>query len=169
MSFDHKVRTSLENWLIKTPGDVKPRRITNHDIAKIVEGIQDQRGLARDVISASLVEKFSEWIVQRARGERPSGFANQDAERLLDLLPDTFFTRDLPEPVPVPVLEAVPQPFSESDLKSVPLPESLPDVDFDTRQIEPVIEQKSRKKVPENPVAKRICPPEFLFHLEHGL
>ncbi|WP_025886016.1 hypothetical protein [Asaia prunellae] len=85
---DPDIARYVENWVIKTPADPTPRRVSSQDRTLIEWILQEQAGKTRDEAIKALDASFAGWIVQRGRGQRPSALNETDFLALCALLPE---------------------------------------------------------------------------------
>lgn len=95
-----KIARHVDGWIVKRDTDNAPRRIAEADIADLTDLLNAQIGRSEEEASAVLLPVFSGWIVQRARGERPSVLNVDDARVFLAFLPeaDTAPSVDVVQP-----------------------------------------------------------------------
>ncbi|GBQ84061.1 hypothetical protein [Asaia krungthepensis] len=76
----------VDGWIVKRDFDASPRRIEATDIDDLSAAIASCGLGARTEAEDRLSESLEGWVVQRARGERPSALNDADFATLLDLV-----------------------------------------------------------------------------------
>ncbi|WP_438382227.1 hypothetical protein ABHV46_00340 [Asaia sp. BMEF1] len=148
------VESHVEGWVIKTPSDPAPRRIAESDWLQIDRVLCGQLGKRPETALAALNEVFAGWLVQRAKGQRPSVLDETDYLSLLALLP-------LPDaPEEMPLTPEISERLVVSDEPSL----SSPEIN------RPIVatEQSARRQVIRSDTATAQLA-MALFHLDHGV
>ncbi|WP_336945427.1 hypothetical protein [Asaia sp. HN010] len=154
MSSDLTVASHVEGWVIKTPSDPAPRRIAESDWLEIDRVLHGLSGRTAESALAELSEVLGGWLVQRAKGQRPSFLEEEDYLSLLALLP-------LPDTANAALSTVeMPDRVIRSDESSSDMPESP--------QPAAVIVHVVRQPLPR-PDCTSANLAMALFHLDHGV
>lgn len=154
MSSDLTVASHVEGWVIKTPSDPAPRRIAESDWLEIDRVLRSLSGRDAESALTELSDVLGCWLVQRAKGQRPSLLEEADYLSLLALLPPSD-TADSP----LCIVE-MPERATVSD-------EPSPDIS-ETPRPAVAIAQVAPRPVPR-PDSASANLAMALFHLDHGV
>jgi len=88
----------VDGWIVKRDLDASPRRIEATDIDDLSAAIASCGLGSRTEAENRLSESLAGWVVQRARGERPSALNDADFATLLDLVSTASGDGDIVDP-----------------------------------------------------------------------
>ncbi|GAB6854489.1 hypothetical protein [Asaia astilbis] len=161
---DLEIAKHVEGWVIKPVNETAPRRISEQDITLLVQSLRAQSGQPRDVALGALISAFQGWIVQRARGERPSALGEDVFAPLLDLLPSAG--QAAPAPAPASAHQEVSSERSAADLP----------VESERQHVEapagPIVEEPKTGATYSSRLERSASAANLdkaLFHLEYGV
>lgn len=143
------MKDHMGDWVVKAENDAAPHRMTEQDYARLADLVTEQAGRSGDEAREALEAALSGWLVQRRKGERPSGFQDSDYTVLLSCVPRSGVL--------------CPSEAESTDVVAVS-GEAPPPVQETTP---PEIEREARKEAPLAPIPSHL---EMAgFHLAYGI
>lgn len=161
------IASYVTGWAVKRDTDAAPHLVNADDIAFLAELVTQQSGLAAEDAERNLQEVLEGWLLQRARGERPTRFEAGDFSAFIGFLPPAV-------PVPVdssPAEEPVARVSTARKARHAQEePSALSEAETLPKRAESPAKTRSKRLPSEAPAHDLFAGLDFSrFHVENGV
>ncbi|MDL2172319.1 hypothetical protein [Asaia sp. HumB] len=167
------IASYVTGWAVKRDTDAAPHLVNADDIAFLAELVAQQSGLAAEDAERNLQVVLEGWLLQRARGERPTRFNTGDFSAFIAFLPPAEPEPE-PEPEPVdssPAEEPVARVSTARKARHAPkVPSALSEAESSPKRAESSAKTRSKRLPREAPAHDLFAGLDFSrFHVENGV
>jgi len=161
------IASYVTGWAVKRDTDAAPHLVNADDIAFLAELVAQQSGLAAEDAERNLQVVLEGWLLQRARGERPTCFNTGDFSAFIAFLPPAE-----PEPVDSsPAEDPVARMSTARKARHAPEePSALSEAETLPKRVESPAKTRSKRLPREAPAHDLFAGLDFSrFHVENGV